>query len=392
MGDDPVQSDKTLRRARERFRDLLSSRTTERDWQQFFAENPCVFARSLPLRLSEREIIPVARPGRSDPDFIFYQRSGSLLSAYGVIEIKQPHTRVLTQPRRDIVILSREADTAIRQSQRYAQSLILPEQSVILGSAMHLFVIMGLSSELLQMFAADLSRSRLASLVPLGCQIVPYDELLRRFEDTVPEQLTVLVPSLSTIESDSTEIAFLRACEEFFGESADSGSGRSLVLKRANELAFRAARLFARSGVPPDAIDPEGIAHEAILELRQTHTHLTSPSAWLRRLIFRRVREAVRANRMHVPTADLDELDTILQASSAAEPFSLAVASEFRSDLAYRALPALPFELRVPVVLKMIDGMSVREISDALNVPVNVVQSRLKQATRFLKGALSVHR
>ena len=145
---------------------------------------------------------------------------------------------------------------------------------------MHLFVIMGLSSELLQMFAADLSRSRLASLVPLGCQIVPYDELLRRFEDTVPEQLTVFVPSLSTIESDSTEIAFLRACEEFFGESADSGSGRSLVLKRANELAFRAARLFARSGVPPRRHRPRGNrAAKRILELRQTHARLTTPSA-----------------------------------------------------------------------------------------------------------------
>jgi hypothetical protein len=111
-----------LRLAREQFRELLRLNAAESEWQALFAEYPYVLSRSLPLRLSPSEIVPLVRPGQSEADFIFYQRSQALITGFGVIELKRHDSRVLTSPRKDLVILTREADTAIRQASQYAPS------------------------------------------------------------------------------------------------------------------------------------------------------------------------------------------------------------------------------------------------------------------------------
>ena|SRR5438034_6087865 len=71
-------TDADLRRARERFAELLANvKTLETDWQYFFSEFPFVFSRSLPLRLEVYDILPRGRPGKAEPDFIFYPQRGS---------------------------------------------------------------------------------------------------------------------------------------------------------------------------------------------------------------------------------------------------------------------------------------------------------------------------
>ena len=189
---------KRLRQAQERFRHLLSENAPESEWQALFTEHPYVLSRSLPLRLSHTDIVPMARPGYSDPDFIFYQRSQSLITGYGVIELKRPSSRVLTTPRRNVVILTREAETAVKQAVQYAQSLILPERALFLGASAHLFVIMGLSPHLIATLASDVMRTQTDGIIPRGCQILPYDEILRRFEETLSRQVIVLTPTLTS--------------------------------------------------------------------------------------------------------------------------------------------------------------------------------------------------
>lgn len=180
-----------LDRARERFHNLLSSASPEHEWQSLFTEHPDILSSALPLRIAPREIVPLARPGRAEPDFLFYQKRADKLSACGVIELKRPNSRILTSPRKRQIILSREAATAVRQAELYAdQHLTLPDEVLFLGTIRHLFVIMGLTSEL----ANRIAREALRGLLPVNCTIIPYDEVLRRFEARLPQQVTVLLP------------------------------------------------------------------------------------------------------------------------------------------------------------------------------------------------------
>src|SRR6267142_3198121 len=82
-------TDQDLRRARDEFRSLLDLRTTrEAQWQRFFAENPYVLSMSLPLRLSPSEIIPLGRPSRSEPDFIFFTKNPNPNTDLGFDRVK----------------------------------------------------------------------------------------------------------------------------------------------------------------------------------------------------------------------------------------------------------------------------------------------------------------
>ena len=55
-----------------------------------------------------------------------------------------------------------------------------------------------------------------------------------------------------------------------------------------------------------------------------------------------------------------------------------------------QALDALPFEFREVVVLRELEGLSYKEISDVTGVPVGTVMSRLSRARKRLQRALSV--
>lgn len=55
-----------------------------------------------------------------------------------------------------------------------------------------------------------------------------------------------------------------------------------------------------------------------------------------------------------------------------------------------RALAALPFEFREVIVLRELEGLSYKEISDVTGVPVGTVMSRLSRARKRLQSVLSV--
>lgn len=191
---------KDLQEARECFRALLAQRTTEKDWQKFFSRYPFVLSRALPIRVSSSNIFPRGRPGTSEPDFIFYQDSWGKIFSYGVIELKRPDSQILTIKRKNIIQLSGDANTAVRQASQYVRSvpndlLILEEKAVFLGNESYLFVIMGLQQEILKKTAKDFLRLQMLDLLPFNCQILPYDEVLNRFESTLPHSgLITLVP------------------------------------------------------------------------------------------------------------------------------------------------------------------------------------------------------
>lgn len=139
-------------------------------------------------------------PGKSEPDFIFYPKSNDSIGDYGVIEIKRPSTKILTETRKNIVTLTRDAETAISQSGYYLEKYkeegkIRNTRSLVLGSRGHIFVIMGLSEQLKDRFFDELSRKQLEGRIPQNCRLLPYDIVLEAFTRAIPTRFHLITPS-----------------------------------------------------------------------------------------------------------------------------------------------------------------------------------------------------
>lgn len=193
-------SARELSGAREEFRHLLDVQTRELDWQTFFSEHPYVLSMSLPLSIEPADIVPLGRPGRTEPDFIFYPRHTIPVPYYGVIELKKPSSQILTTTRKNVAILSRDAETAVQQAICYSDGIaeyapILAEApTVFLGNRAHMFVVMGMSQEISERLAADVYREMITKRLPPNLQVLPFDTLLARFESKLPSEIYILMP------------------------------------------------------------------------------------------------------------------------------------------------------------------------------------------------------
>jgi formylglycine-generating enzyme required for sulfatase activity len=191
-----------LRRAREEFRALLERKTKEAEWQRFFAQNPYVLSMSLPLRLDPTDIVPMARPGRTEPDFVFYPQNIRPVPFYGIIELKRPDTRIFTVTRKNVAVLSRDAQTAIQQAHTFATNpgglvpIERPDKMLFLGNIGYTFVIMGMSEELTLAAGIEMYSEMTRRTLPGNLRILGYDEVLRNFERGLAQHtILVLVPA-----------------------------------------------------------------------------------------------------------------------------------------------------------------------------------------------------
>jgi RNA polymerase sigma-70 factor, ECF subfamily len=64
------------------------------------------------------------------------------------------------------------------------------------------------------------------------------------------------------------------------------------------------------------------------------------------------------------------------------------VLSRYLDEDVYNALNALPLNFRMPVILADIEGMSYKEIAQALQIPIGTVMSRISRARRQLQHLL----
>jgi hypothetical protein len=188
-----------LRETAAEFERLLRLRAPERKWQSFLAKHPFVFSRTLSLRIQPWDIVPYWRDadGIGEADFVFFDQTEPRRT-FGVIELKRLDRRIITLPRRQVLSLSTDANTAIKQAQEYGRRLeaeILDPLSrrscLALGNSSRLFVIMGLSTKLADGLVAEVSELQLRNLVPPGIEFIPYDELFRRFESGLPQPIHV---------------------------------------------------------------------------------------------------------------------------------------------------------------------------------------------------------
>jgi RNA polymerase sigma-70 factor (ECF subfamily) len=134
-----------------------------------------------------------------------------------------------------------------------------------------------------------------------------------------------------------------------------------------------------------DAQLAEDMAQEAFLRA-WNKLHSYKPKSpfknWLYRIasnatldVLRRKREMVTLEKVHLSTADLSPEARLVQKE--------------RGEQVRQAVLQLPPASRAVLVLREYEGLSYQEISEALDVPIGTVMSRLNYARTLLRESLS---
>ncbi len=150
------------------------------------------------------------------------------------------------------------------------------------------------------------------------------------------------------------------------------------------DAAYTLARYLLR-----DQHDAQDAVQDAVLRaLRYFETYREGDArAWLltivRNCCLTRHRKA-QVERANI--AFVEDVDVVHEGAGRATD-ARAVEQSERAAL-QRALDGLPAEFREVIVLREVQGLSYREISDVVGVPIGTVMSRLARARRRLASAL----
>jgi RNA polymerase sigma-70 factor (ECF subfamily) len=152
----------------------------------------------------------------------------------------------------------------------------------------------------------------------------------------------------------------------------------ALVMPHLDVLHYAALRLAKDHSAADDLVQETFLrAYRAMHQL----THEESCRAWLMKIMtniwLNQIQKRVREANM------LDVYD--LEAPEAATN-----RKQFCEDLD-RALQQLPEAFRVVVMLADVEGLSYKEVADALQCPIGTVMSRLYRARQFLRKVLWPH-
>jgi RNA polymerase sigma-70 factor (ECF subfamily) len=137
-----------------------------------------------------------------------------------------------------------------------------------------------------------------------------------------------------------------------------------------------------------NADDAEDVVQEASLRaFRYFHTFTGGNGrAWFLRI----VRHTWLATHLRRPIGAVDSFDEEQHSSArpSRDPEALAQQIDDERWIA-RAMERLPMRARDLLVLREVEGLSYRELSDAMGVPIGTVMSGLSRARRAFKGALT---
>jgi RNA polymerase sigma-70 factor (ECF subfamily) len=148
------------------------------------------------------------------------------------------------------------------------------------------------------------------------------------------------------------------------------------------DAGYRLARWLMR-----DAHDAEDAAQEAALRaLRYFGTFCGGDGrAWFLRIV-RNTCYGWRRHEFPAPTTSFDE-EQHSSAGPQSDPETLLLQSDDAASIA-RAMSSLPDHFHQLLVLRAVEGLSYRELTDVISIPVGTVMSRLSRAREALRGAL----
>ncbi|MAL80820.1 MAG: RNA polymerase subunit sigma-24 [Sneathiella sp.] len=166
------------------------------------------------------------------------------------------------------------------------------------------------------------------------------------------------------------------------------------IITRNNQRLFRTAWSVLRNHA-----DAEDVVQEAYLKAfnsLESYSGRSSLSTWLTRIVYNAAIDRKRAQKRRQESLLLQDVPVIydLQSWTASDvdfdsPESKLIRKQF-SAILKQAVARLPDDFRSVFVLRDIEGMSVSETAEALQIKVATVKSRLFRARRDLRKDLAI--
>ena len=154
------------------------------------------------------------------------------------------------------------------------------------------------------------------------------------------------------------------------------------LVRRHQDFVYGAALRIVRNPVMAQDLAQEAFvrAHRALPGFRSQ----AQVRSWLYRIATNLALNAVQRRREY-PTDDIP--DRLSRRDPAKDTESLALRRELEE-----AIAELPEKLRKPLALREFDGMSYREIADALGLPINTVRTRILRGRHALRDRMEAWR
>lgn len=117
----------------------------------------------------------------------------------------------------------------------------------------------------------------------------------------------------------------------------------------------------------------------------------TNLKAWLLKIMTNIFLNHIKRNASRPPAVEFEPIEDMIGETdddTKSVASSSACFRELLDDDVARALDELPIEYRTPVLLSAIEGLSYKEIADAMECPVGTVMSRLYRGRRMLERSL----
>jgi RNA polymerase sigma-70 factor, ECF subfamily len=166
------------------------------------------------------------------------------------------------------------------------------------------------------------------------------------------------------------------------GKLAEPGDGFVETILPHLNSAYNLARWLVRNGD-----DAEDVAQEAYLRaFRYFDTfHGGNARAWLLTIVRNTYHSWLHENRAHQPAVDFDE--QLHSGNVTAENPETSLIQSVNNELVAQALRDVPDHFREVLVLRELQELSYKQISEAIGVPVGTVMSRLSRARERLRQA-----
>ncbi len=175
-----------------------------------------------------------------------------------------------------------------------------------------------------------------------------------------------------------------------FARAGDRAAFRA-IMTRCNQRLFRVARAVVR-----DESEAEDVLQEAYMRAFAAIANFRGEAGiatWLTRIVLNEAHGRLRRRKV---TVDLDELETAQESAQVLnfpgmirsdDPEADAARAQIRHILEH-AVDALPEPFRLVFILREVEGLTVEETADHLNLKVETVKTRLHRARRRLREAL----
>ena len=166
-------------------------------------------------------------------------------------------------------------------------------------------------------------------------------------------------------------------------QNGDRNAFSELVRMHARGVLNVVYRMCGNMNIAEDAAQETFI--QAWLRL-PSYRQKSSLRNWLYRIAVNTAIDMLRKEKRILPNA----VEDLHLTDSQAGPEAIFVSGE-RTELVQGAISTLPDASRAVLVLREYEGLSYKEIANALDIPVGTVMSRLNYARKLLKEKLEVN-